>query len=89
MRLEILSGEFGWLNNNASTSTIPPEYKKSWSQWLSGSIKALNSSPLVASQGANVKVDKKGVHIEVSGSTFDYKGNLKIKGGKIRGGVFH
>jgi len=88
MLLEVLSGEFGWLNNNVSTSMLPPEYKKAWSEWLGGSIKALNSSPLVASQGANVKVDKKGVHIAVSGSTFDYNGNLEIKSGKITGGFF-
>jgi hypothetical protein len=88
MLLEVLSGEFGWLNNNVSTSMVPSEYKKAWSQWLGGSIKALNSSPLVASQGASVKVDKKGVHIAVSGSTFDYNGNVKIKAGKIIGGFF-
>jgi len=88
MLLEVLSGEFGWLNNNVSTSMVPSEYKKAWSTWLGGSIKALNASPLVASQGANVKVDKKGVHIAVSGSTFDYKGNLKIKGDRITGGFF-
>lgn len=88
MLLEVLSGEFGSLNNNVSISMVPSEYKKAWSQWLSGSIKALNSSPLVASQGASAKVDKKGVHIAVGGSTFDYKGNIKIKGGKITGGYF-
>jgi len=88
MLLEVLSGEFGWLNNNVSTSMVPSEYKKAWSEWLGGSVKALNSSPLVTSQGANVNVDKKGVHIAVSGSTFDYKGNLKIKASKITGGFF-
>lgn len=88
MRLEVLSGRFDWLNNNVSTSMVPSDYKKLWSQWLNGSIKALNSSPLVTSQGAKVKIDKKGVHIDLSGSTFEYKGQLKIKGGKIAGGYF-
>lgn len=88
MLLEVLSGEFGWLNNNVSTSMVPSEYKKAWSEWLGGSIKSLNSSPLVASQGANIKVDAKGVHISVSGSTYDYNGNIKVKGEKITGGYF-
>lgn len=89
MLLEVLSGEFSWLNNNVSTSTVPPEYKKAWSEWLSGSVKSLDSSPLVASQGANIRVDTKGVHISVSGSTYDYNGNIKVKGGKITGGYFN
>ena len=88
MLLEVTSGRFGWLNNNISNAVVPPEFKKAWSQWLSGSIKALSASPLVTSQGANAKVDKQGVHIAISGSTFDYKGRLKIKGGKIIGGDF-
>lgn len=88
MLLEVLSGEFGWLNNNVPTSMVPTQNKKAWSKWLGGNIKALNSSPLVASQGANVTVGKHGVHIESGGSTFDYKGNIKVKGGKIKRGYF-
>lgn len=88
MILEVTSGRFGWLNNNISNAAVPTEFKKAWAQWLSGSVKALNASPLVTSQGATIKVDKQGVHIAIGGSTFDYKGRLKVKGSKIIGGDF-
>jgi hypothetical protein len=55
---------------------------------LSGSIKALNSSPLVASGGGNVKADEQGVHMAGGGSRFDYIGKIKVKNGRITGGYF-